>query len=107
MSKDKAGNMMRADNNRYPFEWYLSQVEPSLYDYEIKEKATVEIVIEYMGIQFSFHQPLIWMEERGIDIQQLPKKAWISADDFNRSFLVESTNAISKLLNDLETETDD
>lgn len=38
-TKDRAGALMRQDGNKYPFEYYLSQVEPSEYDYEVPEKA--------------------------------------------------------------------
>ena len=101
-SKDRAGDLMRRDTERKPFEYYLGQISPGVNDIEIPEKATVEFVITCMGQEFSFHQPLSWYTERGGEVSQLRRKAWISASNFHHTFLERMRNEINTLQKELE-----
>ena len=101
-SKDKAGELMRRDPDRKPFEYYLGQIEPGENDVEVPEKATVEIVITCAGQEFSFHQPVSWFTSNGGDLSELNKKAWISADIFHHKFLEKSREEINNLKKELE-----
>ncbi len=83
-TKDKAGDIMRADDTWRPFEYYLSMVEPSEDDIEITDKATIEVEITYQDRVFSFHVPINKIEDWELDIDQLPKKAWLSGKEFHR-----------------------
>ena len=83
-TKDKAGEIMRADDTWRPFEYYLSMVEPSEDDIEITDKATIEVEITYQDRVFSFHVPINKIEDWELDIDQLPKKAWLSGKEFHR-----------------------
>ena len=66
-TKNKAGDLMRADHEKKPFEYYLAQISPGIHDSEISERSTVEIVITCLGQEFCFHQPLNWYTEHGGD----------------------------------------
>ena len=101
MSKDKAGDLMRRDPERKPFEYYLSQISPGPYDREIPEKATVEIIISCAGQAFSFHQPMNWFIARGGDPSVLRKKAWISATNFHHQLLTQKCEEIALLQREL------
>ena len=101
-SKDRAGDLMRRDTERKPFEYYLGQISPGVNDIEIPEKATVEFVITCMGQEFSFHQPLSWYTEHGGEVSQLSRKAWISASNFHHMFLERMRNEINTLQKELE-----
>ena len=101
-SKDRAGDLMRRDTERKPFEYYLGQISPGVNDIEIPEKATVEFVITCMGQEFSFHQPLSWYTEHGGEVSQLRRKAWISASNFHHTFLERIRNEINTLQKELE-----
>lgn len=83
-SKDKAGDLMRKDSNKQPFEYYLSQIEPGPDDIVIPEKATVELVIECSGRTFIYHIPRTKTKDWPIDWSQLEKKVWISGKEFHK-----------------------
>ena len=103
-SKDKAGDMMRRDFEKKPFEYYLSLIPPGVFDREIPEKATVEIVIYCAGQAFSFHQPMNWYIAHGGNPSLLTKKAWISATNFHHQMLESWKNDIAFLQRELEIE---
>lgn len=97
-TKDRAGALMRQDGSKYPFEYYLSQVEPSEYDYEVPEKALVEVTVECLGQEFSFHMPLDKITECGYVISSLERKVWINSTDFHHSQLLKFEPHIKELL---------
>lgn len=82
-TKDKAGEMMRADGNKMPFEYYLSQIQPSTNDIEIKEKATIEMLIEYRGRTWCFHIPQYLTSDWGLETSKLKRKVWMNGRDFH------------------------
>ena len=96
-TKDKAGEKMRADDTWRPFEYFLSMVKPCADDVEITEKATIEVEITYQDRVYSFHIPLTKTIDWDIDIDQLPRKAWLSGKEFHR----EKFNKIKVELNEL------
>ena len=96
-TKDKAGEIMRADDTWRPFEYFLSMVKPCADDVEITEKATIEVEITYQDRVYSFHIPLTKTIDWDIDIDQLPRKAWLSGKEFHR----EKFNKIKVELNEL------
>lgn len=96
-TKDKAGEIMRADDTWRPFEYYLSKVGPGENDIEITEKATIEVEVTYEGRLFSFQVPLNKTIDWDLDIDQLPRKAWLSGKEFHR----EKFGKIKVELNDL------
>ncbi|HTN69442.1 MAG TPA: hypothetical protein VLZ33_08260 [Dysgonamonadaceae bacterium] len=83
-TKDKAGELMRSDDQWRPFEYYLSSVEPCSDDIEMTEKATIEVEITYQNRIFSFHTPINKIEDWELDIDQLPRKAWLSGKEYHR-----------------------
>lgn len=89
---------MRQDGSKYPFEYYLSQVEPSEYDYEVPEKALVEVAVECLGQEFNFHMPLDKITECGYVISSLERKVWINSTDFHHSQLLKFEPHIKELL---------
>ena len=97
-SKDKAGNLMRGDAERYPFEYYLAQVEPSPYDREVPEKANVEVVASCLGELFSFHMPINKVEECGYDTSKLERKRWVNASNYNHEMLENIEKEISEII---------
>ena len=103
-SKDKAGDMMRRDFDKKPFEYYLSLIPPGPFDREIPEKATVEIVISCAEQIFSFHQPMSWYIAHGGNPSSLTKKAWISAINFHHQMLENWKNEIASLQRELAIE---
>ena len=88
---------MRADDTWRPFEYFLSMVKPCADDVEITEKATIEVEITYQDRVYSFHIPLTKTIDWDIDIDQLPRKAWLSGKEFHR----EKFNKIKVELNEL------
>ncbi len=100
-SKDKAGNLMRNDTEKKPFEYYLSQIAPGPNDIEIPDKATIEVRITCASQEFSFHQPLNWYKAIGGDPSKLKKKAWISAGSFNHTLLEKTKCEIESLRSEL------
>lgn len=98
-SKDRAGELMRRDPERKPFEYYLGQITPGSNDIEIPEKATIEVLITCEGQEFSFHQPMSWYIAQGGDPSALTKKAWISAGNFHHAYL----EKMQKEIHDLQT----
>ncbi|HZJ80736.1 MAG TPA: hypothetical protein VFC69_09210 [Dysgonamonadaceae bacterium] len=99
-TKDKAGQLMREDDKWRPFEHYLSLVEPCSDDVEITEKATIDVEINYQDRVFNFHIPLNKMPDWDINIDELPRKAWLSGQEFRR----EQFNKIKVELNELMEE---
>lgn len=97
-TKDKAGEIMRADDTWRPFEYYLSMVEPCEDDVEISEKATIEVEITYEGRVFSFLVPLTKTLDWDLDIDQLPRKAWLSGKDFHREKFGKIRAELSELM---------
>lgn len=96
-SKDRAGELMRRDPERKPFEYYLGQITPSSNDIEIPEKATVELLITCEGQEFSFHQPMSWYIAQGGDPSALTRKTWISAGNFHHAYLEKMQKEIHDL----------
>lgn len=101
-SKDKAGALMRADNSRHPFEYYLGQTEPCPDDYEVPGKATVEVRITCLEQSFCFHMPEETMKNCGIAVDKLPRKAWISSRDFHHSQFIDLQKQIDQLLKEMD-----
>lgn len=97
-TKDRAGALMRQDGSKYPFEYYLSQVEPSASDYEVPEKALVEVTVECLGQEFSFHMPPDKITECGYVISSLERKVWINSTDFHHNQLLKLEPRINELL---------
>lgn len=100
-TKDKAGEIMRADDTWRPFEYYLSLVEPCADDVEITEKATIEVEITYQERVFSFHIPVTKTIEWDIDIDEFPRKAWLSGKDFHREKFGKIKVELTELMNEL------
>ena len=96
-TKDKAGDLMRSDNKKKPFEYYLSKVEASEYDIEIQEKATIELEIICKNRLFSFHIPQKKTLSWGLDYNSMEKKTWISGKEFHKNQM----NSIKKEINEL------
>jgi len=86
--KDKAGEMMRRDIDKKPFEYYLALVEPSANETEIPAKASMEINIICEGVEFCFHQPVEQIQPLGIDVHSLPRKRWIPAYEFYHNWFM-------------------
>ena len=82
-TKDKAGAMMRADGNKQPFEYYLSQIQPTSNDIEVPGKATLEMLIEYKGRVWCFHIPEHLTSDWGVDTSKLKRKVWMNGRDFH------------------------
>ena len=97
-TKDKAGELMRKDGNKMPFEYYLSQVKPSEHDVEIKERSTVEMKIEYLDTHFSFHIQAMKVKDWDIDINDIPKKVWISNKDYRKTRLSNFKQEVNSLM---------
>lgn len=101
-SKDRAGDLMRRDPDRKPFEYYLGQISPGRNDIEIPEKATIEVMISCAGQEFSFHQPSSWYIAQGGDPSKLNKKAWINSNDFHHMYLEKAREEINLLQKELK-----
>lgn len=71
---------------------------PSEYDYEVPEKALVEVTVECLGQEFSFHMPLDKITECGYVISSLERKVWINSTDFHHSLLLKFEPHIKELL---------
>lgn len=100
-TKDKAGELMRSDDQWRTFEYYLSQVEPCSHDVEITEKATIEVEITYEKRIFSFHTPITKTLEWGINIDELPRKAWLSGKEFHRDQFNKIKDELNELMGDM------
>ena len=59
-------------------------VGPSEDDVEVTEKATIEVEITYEDRLFSFQVPLSKTIDWDLDIDQLPRKAFLSGKEFHR-----------------------
>lgn len=101
-TKDKAGALMRKDNQKNPFEYYLSMVEPCSQDIEVPEKATIEIEINLDNRLFNFHIPQYKTTEWGVDISNLQRKDWISEKEFKRQQFQLAKAEINELMNILK-----
>lgn len=82
-TKDKAGQLMRADGNKLSFEYYLAQVKPCSDDIEIPEKATIEMLITYKGRTWCFHIPQNLIPDWKVNINNLERKVWMNGKDFH------------------------
>lgn len=100
-TKDKAGDLMRKDFSKKPFEYYLSQIEPSNEDIEIIEKATIEVDINIQGLSFNFHIPYLKTTNWSININELEKKYWISTKEHNNILMSDLISQINYLLNSI------
>ncbi len=98
LTKDKAGDLMRSDNSKMPFEYYLSKIEPCELDIEIPEKATIELEIICENRLFCFHIPLNKTMEWNLDYKTLSKKVWISGKEFHRNQMKSIKYEISELI---------
>ncbi len=101
ITKDKAGDLMRSDYNKMPFEYYLSKIEPCDLDIEIPEKATVEMEVICENRQFCFHIPLNKTTGWNIDYETLSKKIWLSSKVFHRNQMKSIKNEIDELMNEI------
>ena len=101
-TKDRAGQMMRQDGNRYGFEYYLSQIPPTESDREVPEKALIELQAVCMKEQFSFHMPVELAAQCGIDWKTLSRKPWVAAPEYFHSLLAEAEPVIKSLLAQVE-----
>ena len=95
-TKDKAGRMMRADGRRHSFDYYLQQIEPTVTDIDVPEKALIEMVATVAGAQFCFHIPAARVSKLGIAVEGLPQKRWIDSKDFHRRMLRELQRLVGK-----------
>jgi|GEM_PF-3215908 len=77
-TKDKAGDLMRSDKKKKSFNYYLTQIEPSSDDKEIKEKELIEIHIDISGIQFNFQIEQAKLAEQKINTMKAKSKKWLS-----------------------------
>jgi hypothetical protein len=100
-TKDNAGELMRKDSNKMPFEYYLLQVKPSKLDVEIKERSTVEMKIEYLDTHFSFHIPAMKVKDWDIDLNDIPRKVWISNKDYRETRLNNFKQEVDLLIKQL------
>lgn len=100
-TKDKAGEIMRADDTWRPFEYYLSMVEPSEDDIEITDKATIEVEVTYDGRLFSFHVPLAKTANWDIEVDELPRKAWLSGKEHHREKFGKIKVELNELMDDM------
>jgi len=98
VTKDKAGEIMRNDIEKNPFEFYLHQVELCSQDIEIKEKATIELEIISENRMFSFHIPLANTAKWDIDMKSVQNKNWISGKEFHRNQFKKLKEEIAELL---------
>lgn len=101
-TKDKAGELMREDDQWRPFKYYLSLVEPSEDDVELIDKGTIEIEITCQGRLFSFHVPQDKTEEWNLDIDALPRKEWISGKEFHREQYNNIKDELSQLIDEVK-----
>ena len=99
-TKDKAGELMREDEEWRPFKHFLSMVEPSSEDVEVVEKGTIEVEVTCQNRVFSFQVPIDKTEDWNLNIDELPRKEWVSGKDLHR----EQFNKIKFELNDLMEE---
>lgn len=102
-SKNAAGALMRADGNKYSFEYYLNQVPPSEFDREDPFKSSYEMVVQCCGQAFSFHFPSALLTEE-YRTQSIPKKNWVPAPDFHHQQLVEAKRLFDEWVDALERE---
>ena len=101
-SKDRAGELMRRDGGRQPFEYYLGQIKPGENDIEIRDKATIEVVVSCMNQTFSFHQPFVWVSELGIEVSNIPQKNWMNAENFHHTMLDNEKKDIEEFFANLQ-----
>ena len=101
-TKDKADALMRKDNNKKYFGYYLSQIEPSVNDIEIKDKATIELEVLIKDTNFSFHIPYFKTLHWNLDINSIPKKAWVSDRKYKEELIKDLYAEINTLFNSLK-----
>lgn len=97
-TKDKAGDLMRKDYPKKPFEFYLSLIEPSDNDIEIQEKATIEVEVIIDKMNFSFHVPYFKTSHWNIDFNKMTKKSWVSNKEFNKKQLSDLITKINDIM---------
>lgn len=103
-TKVRADELMRKDGRRFPFEYYLGQVEPSAEDSEDPDRALIEIVAECKGLRFSFHMPVQKMPA-GFSIAGIPRKDWIPAGEFHHQQLAKAKAEYAGLMDALGKQT--
>ena len=62
------------------------------------EKATVEMEIQYLGRVFNFHIPVEKTRDWDLDLNTLPRKAWISGKEFHHKLFLPIREEIQALL---------
>ena len=87
VTKDKAGALMRNDDSKSGFEYYLSQVETGPGDIELPEKGSIKFNINYVGHTFCFHVPLNTAAGWGLDYSMLERKTWLSGKEHHHRLL--------------------
>lgn len=100
-TKDKAGELMREDEKWRPFEYFLSLVEPTSDDVEVTEKATIEVEVTYQDRDFSFQIPINKMPDWDLDIDQLPRKSWLSGKEYHRDKFTTIKFELNELMEDV------
>ena len=101
-TKDRAGELMRRERNQYSFEYYLTQVPPTVDDIEIPNKAMVELQANCLGETYCFHMPAELADGCGIISSELPRKEWVAAPEFHHNMLVEAEPIIESLLDEVD-----
>lgn len=81
--KDQAGDAMRNEATSHNFEYYLERIPPCENDYEVAERATFEMELNYLGRMFCFHIPVQQAQGWGVDMTALERKKFIPAKEFN------------------------
>ena len=81
--KDRAGKQMRNDVAPKGFEYYLEQIPPCPRDFEISEKATIEMEITYFGRVFCFHVPADKIHDWCLDRDSIERKVFVSGKEFH------------------------
>jgi hypothetical protein len=69
--------------NSQDFEHYLEKIPPCSNDYEVPERASLEMEIKYFGRMFCFHIPAQQAQDWGVEMTALERKTWIPAKEFN------------------------
>jgi hypothetical protein len=74
---------MRSDVNPQGFDHYLERIPSCSNDYEVPERATLEMELNYLGRMFCFHIPVQQARDWGVEMTALERKTWISSKEFN------------------------
>ncbi len=81
--KDQAGNAMRSQPDSHNVEHYLEMIPPCGNDYEVAERSTLEMEVNYLGRMFCFHIPVPLALDWGVDMSVLERKKFIPSREFN------------------------